>query len=41
MKPIANDFGPVAMPPTDPRYVDGAPAMPLPSVTGLKFRRGA
>ena len=37
MQPIANDFGPVVMPPTDPRYVDGAPAVPLPSITGLKF----
>jgi membrane peptidoglycan carboxypeptidase len=35
MKPIANDFGPVALPPTDPRYVDGVPASKLPSVTGL------
>ena len=24
MKPIANDLGPVSMPPTDPRYVNGA-----------------
>ena len=23
MKPIATDFGPIALPPTDPRYVDG------------------
>ncbi len=37
MKPIADDFGPVAMPPTDPRYVDGAPTVSLPSITGLKF----
>jgi membrane peptidoglycan carboxypeptidase len=37
MKPIADDFGPVALPPTDPRYVNGAPAVPLPSITGLKF----
>ena len=36
MNPIATDFGPVALPPTDPRYVDGAPTKPLPSVTGLK-----
>jgi membrane peptidoglycan carboxypeptidase len=35
MKPIANDFGPVALPPTDPRYVDGVPASKLPSVTSL------
>ena len=25
MKPIAKDFGDVHLPPTDPRYVDGAP----------------
>ena len=37
MKPIANDLGPVVMPPTDPRYVDGAPPVPLPSITGLNF----
>jgi membrane peptidoglycan carboxypeptidase len=37
MKPIANDLGPVAMPPTDPRYVNGAPTVPLPRITGLKF----
>ena len=37
MKPIADDFGPVSMPPTDPRYVNGAPTVRLPSVTGLKF----
>jgi membrane peptidoglycan carboxypeptidase len=37
MKPIANDLGPVSLPPTDPRYVNGAPAVPLPSITGMKF----
>jgi membrane peptidoglycan carboxypeptidase len=37
MKPIAKDFGPVALPPTDPRYVDGAKATEVPSVTGLKL----
>jgi membrane peptidoglycan carboxypeptidase len=37
MKPIANDFGPISLPPTDPRYVNGAPPIKLPSVTGLKF----
>ncbi|BBZ61908.1 transglycosylase/D,D-transpeptidase PonA2 [Mycolicibacterium monacense] len=37
MKPIANYFGPVAMPPTDPRYVDGGPGSEVPSVTGLKL----
>ncbi len=35
MKPIATDFGPVSLPPTDRRYVDGAPTKPLPSITGL------
>jgi membrane peptidoglycan carboxypeptidase len=37
MKPIARDFGPVALPPTDPRYVNGAPANKLPSITGLNL----
>ncbi len=37
MKPIAEDFGPVVMPPTDPRYVDGGPGSEVPSVTGLKL----
>jgi hypothetical protein len=37
MKPIAEDLGPVSMPPTDPRYVNGAPTVLLPSITGLKF----
>ena len=37
MKPIADELGPVSMPPTDPRYVNGAPTVPLPSITGLKF----
>jgi membrane peptidoglycan carboxypeptidase len=37
MKPIADDFGPVALPPTDPRYVNGAPPAKLPSITGLKL----
>jgi len=35
MKPIANNFGPVALPPTDPRYVEGAPGSRVPSVAGL------
>lgn len=35
LKPIANNFGPVAMPPTDPRYVDGGPGSVVPTVTGL------
>jgi PASTA domain len=37
MKPIADDFGPIALPPTDPRYVDGGPGGKVPSVTGLKL----
>ncbi|BBZ20848.1 penicillin-binding protein [Mycolicibacterium gadium] len=36
MKPIATDFGEVRLPPTDPRYVEGAPGGKVPSVTGLK-----
>ncbi|MGE2715810.1 transglycosylase/D,D-transpeptidase PonA2 [Mycolicibacterium litorale] len=35
MKPIATNFGPVALPPTDPRYVDGGPGSQVPSVSGL------
>lgn len=37
MEPIAEDFGPVALPPTDPRFVDGGPGGKVPSVTGLKL----
>ncbi|ADT97558.1 transglycosylase/D,D-transpeptidase PonA2 [Mycolicibacterium gilvum] len=37
MKPIAEDFGPVSLPPTEPRYVDGGPNNEVPSVTGMKF----
>src|SRR5215212_8792372 len=36
MKPIAGDFGEVHLPPTDPRYVEGAPGGRVPSVSGLK-----
>ena len=36
MKPIATDFGDLQLPPTDPRYVDGAPGGRVPSVSGLK-----
>jgi beta-lactam-binding protein with PASTA domain len=36
MKPIATDFGEVHLPPTDPRYVDGAPGGQVPSVSNLK-----
>jgi membrane peptidoglycan carboxypeptidase len=35
MKPIATAFGDVALPPTDPRYVDGGPGSRVPSVSGL------
>jgi membrane peptidoglycan carboxypeptidase len=35
MKPIANNFGPVSLPPTDPRFVDGAPGSRVPSVAGM------
>ncbi len=37
MKPIASDFGEVHLPPTDPRYVDGAPGGRVPEVSGLKL----
>jgi membrane peptidoglycan carboxypeptidase len=36
MKPIATDFGDVRLPPTDPRYVDGAGGGRVPDVSGLK-----
>jgi membrane peptidoglycan carboxypeptidase len=35
MNPIANNFGEVKLPPTDPRYVDGAPGSRVPSVAGM------
>ena len=35
MKPVATDFGDVHLPPTDPRYVDGAPGGRVPDVSGL------
>jgi membrane peptidoglycan carboxypeptidase len=35
MTPIADKFGEVSMPPTDPRYVDGAPSSRVPNVNGL------
>ena len=35
MMPIANNFGDIALPPTDPRYVDGAPGSRVPSIAGL------
>jgi membrane peptidoglycan carboxypeptidase len=35
MKPIATDYGDIHLPPTDPRYVDGAPGGRVPSVSGM------
>jgi membrane peptidoglycan carboxypeptidase len=35
MNPIANNFGEVKLPPTDPRYVDGGPNSRVPSISGL------
>jgi membrane peptidoglycan carboxypeptidase len=35
MKPIANSFGDVSLPPTDPRYVEGGPNSQVPSVSGM------
>lgn len=37
MNPIANAFGPITLPPTDPRYVDGGPGGEVPSVSGMKL----
>ncbi len=37
MKPIAGEFGDVRLPPTDPRYVEGAPGGRVPTVSGLKL----
>jgi membrane peptidoglycan carboxypeptidase len=37
MKPIALNFGEIHLPPTDPRYVDGAPGGRVPTVSGLKL----
>jgi membrane peptidoglycan carboxypeptidase len=37
MKPIAEDFGPISLPPTDKRFVEGGPGSTVPSVTGLSF----
>ncbi|RAV10070.1 penicillin-binding protein [Mycolicibacterium sp. GF69] len=39
MKPIANDFGEVHLPPTDPRYVEGAPGSEVPNVSGMNVDR--
>ena len=35
MTPLAEKFGEVSLPPTDPRYVDGAPGSRVPNVSGL------
>ena len=35
MTPIAENFGEISLPPTDPRYVDGAPSSRVPNVNGL------
>ncbi|MFN8101539.1 MAG: transglycosylase/D,D-transpeptidase PonA2 [Mycobacterium sp.] len=35
INPIANNFGEVKLPPTDPRYVDGGPNSRVPSIAGL------
>ncbi len=37
MSPIATSFGPVALPPTDPRYVNGIPGGAVPAVVGLNL----
>lgn len=37
MEPIADHFGAVTMPPTDPRYVEGGPGSEVPRVTELGF----
>ena len=37
MNPIATTFGPVVLPPTDPRYVNGSPGVAVPGVLGLNF----
>lgn len=35
LTPMADSFGAVSLPPTDPRYVDGAPGSRVPNVSGL------
>ena len=37
MNPIATNFGPVTLPPTDPRYLNGAPGVAIPNVVGLNL----
>ena len=41
MKPIANNFGAVELPPTDPRYVEGGPGSRVPSVSAWATTRPA
>ena len=41
MKPIADDFGPVKLPPTDPRYVDGRSGQRSAQRVRPQARRGA
>lgn len=36
MKPIADNYGPTELPPTDPRYVEGGPGSKVPGVNGLE-----
>ncbi|HTM85345.1 MAG TPA: transglycosylase/D,D-transpeptidase PonA2, partial [Mycobacterium sp.] len=36
LQPIAHDFGEVHLPPTEPRFADGAPGSKVPNVAGLK-----
>ena len=38
MEPIATDFGPITLPPTDSRYVDGGSGSEVPSVVGPESR---
>lgn len=35
LTPIAEDFGEVSLPPTDPRFVDGAPSSRIPNISGM------
>nr|MCW1958694.1 penicillin-binding protein [Mycobacterium sp.] len=37
MSPLATNFGPVTLPPTDPRYLNGAPPVKVPDVVGLNL----
>ncbi|SHV32942.1 bifunctional membrane-associated penicillin-binding protein PonA2/glycosyl transferase [Mycobacteroides abscessus subsp. abscessus] len=36
MKPIADNYGPTVLPPTEPRYVEGGPGSKVPSINGLR-----